>query len=280
VTARLRFSAVLLLALVWGAPVLGAAGFTVPPTPDHHVVDTASALSSDTRGSIENELQAYEKATGHQIVVWIGQTTGDVPLETFTTETAHQWRIGRRGHDDGAILFVFMKDHKLRVEVGYGLESSLTDADSSRIINDVIRPRMRSNDVDGAVSSGIAAMIKTITPSYSGVTPPPASSESESGSSVGGGIAVAIFAIFGVFMAFVAFLIIMQVLGSIRYGYLVLREGTTKAKADMKHWWFWGSSGFALGSSSGGGGFSSGGFDSGFSAGGGDFGGGGASGGW
>ncbi len=241
--ARLRVAAVTLLAFVWAAPALGAAGFTVPPTPDHHVVDTAGALSSATQASIENELQTYEKATGHQIVVWIGQTTGDVPLETFTTETAHAWRIGRKGHDDGAILFVFMKDHKLRIEVGYGLESSLTDADSSRIINDVIRPRMRSNDVDGAVSSGVAAMLKTITPSYSGVTPPPSAS-SESGSSVGGGIAVALFAIFGLFMAFIVFLIVMQVLGSIRYGYLVLREGSTKAKADMKRWWFWGSSGF------------------------------------
>lgn len=276
--ARSKIAAVALLALVWAAPALGAAGFTVPPTPDHHVVDTANVLSSDMRASVEDELQAYEKATGHQIVVWIGQTTGDVPLETFTTETAHEWRIGRRGHDDGAILFVFMKDHKLRIEVGYGLEGSLTDADSSRIINDVIRPRMRSNDVDGAVSGGVAAMLKTITPSYAGVTPPPESSES--GSSVGGGIAVAIFAIFGLFMAFVAFLIIMQVLGSIRYGYLVLREGSTKAKADMKRWWFWGTTGFAGGMSSFGGGGDGGGFDSGFSAGGGDFGGGGASGGW
>ena len=96
------------------------------------------------------------------MIVWIGQTTGDVPLETWTGETADHWKIGHRGRDDGAVLFLFIADHKIRIEVGYGLESALTDADSYRIINEVIRPRMRSGDVDGAVSSGVAAMLTTI----------------------------------------------------------------------------------------------------------------------
>ena len=72
-------------------------------------------------------------------------------METWTGETADHWKIGRRGHDDGAVLFIFMQDHKVRIEVGYGLESSLTDADSHRIIQDVIVPRMKAGDVDDAV---------------------------------------------------------------------------------------------------------------------------------
>jgi hypothetical protein len=129
-----------------------AQGFAIPPTPNHFVTDNAGALSTNARASIENELQGYERATGHQVIVWIGQSTGDVPLETWTGETAAKWKAGRRGHDDGAVLFVFMRDHKIRIEVGYGLESALTDADSYRIITKVIRPKMRANDVDGAVS--------------------------------------------------------------------------------------------------------------------------------
>jgi uncharacterized protein len=266
----------LTVALGLSAPAF-ADDFKVPPTPDHHVTDNAGALSSSTRASVENELQAYETATGHQIVVWIGQTTGDVPLETWTAQTADRWKIGRRGHDDGAVLFVFMQDHKVRIEVGYGLESSLPDAAAHRIIADDIVPRMKANDADGAVSSGVAAMLTTITPSYKGVSPPPAASPEPASTPIGSGVGIFLFVVVGLFFAFLIFIVVMQVIGSIRYGYLVLREGSTRAKTDMRRWWFW--SGVGLGASSsfsGGGGFGGGGF----SAGGGGFGGGGASGGW
>ncbi len=178
-----RFVAVVAL-LAFAAPA-AAAEFTIPPTPSQYVTDNAGALSSATRDSLQSELSAYERATGHQVIVWIGQSTGDVPLETWTGEAADRWKIGRKGHDDGAVLFLFMQDHKVRIEVGYGLESALPDADAFRIIEDVIRPRMRSGDVDGAVSSGVAAMLKTITPTYAAVTAPPATvSSSTAGNEV------------------------------------------------------------------------------------------------
>jgi uncharacterized protein len=275
VNARVGLAGLALLACAWTVPAM-AADFTVPPTPVHRVTDNAGALSSDTQTSLENELRTYQTATGHQVIVWIGDTTGDVPLETWTGDTAHQWRIGRRGHDDGAILFLFMKDHKVRIEVGYGLEGSLTDADSSRIIQNDIVPRMKAGDVDGAVSGGIAAMLKTITPSYAGVTPPPEPTQSAAGT----GIAVVVIAITCLIFGFIIFMIVMRVIGSLRYGYLVMREGKTKAKTDMKNFWFWGGTGAFVGSSFGGGGGSDFGGGDDFSAGGGDFGGGGASGSW
>jgi len=248
-------------------------GFKIPPTPDHYVTDTAGALSSSTRGSLENQLQAYERETGHQIVVWIGQTTGDVPLETWTGEAADHWKIGRRGHDDGALLFVFMRDRKVRLEVGYGLESALTDADSHRIVSDVIVPRMRSGDVDGAVSSGVNAMLTTISPSYRGATPPP----EYSGAPVRPGALTFMVVVFGLSILFAVFLVILEVTRELRYGYLVMREGRSAARKDMRSWpaWGWG----LYGGAGSFGGFGGGGFG-GFSAGGGGFGGGGASGGW
>jgi uncharacterized protein len=249
-----------------------AQGFAIPPAPDHFVTDNAGALSQSTRASIENELHGYQSATSHQVIVWIGRSTGDVPLETWTGETAGKWKVGRRGHDDGAVLFLFMHDRKIRIEVGYGLESALTDADSYRIINDVIRPKMRANDVDGAVSSGVAAMLTTITPGYAGVTPPPEASSSDESSGV-------FYVIFGVlFFGFGMFFVIMRIVRSIRYGYLVMREGSAQANRDMKRSAFWGA-GFVGGLTSGGGGGWGGG-GGGFSGGGGGFGGGGASGGW
>jgi uncharacterized protein len=264
-----------LLALVmalWAVPVAAfAADFQVPPTPDRFVTDNAGALSDATRAQVENELQAYQRATGHQVIVWIGKSTGDVPLETWTGETADHWRVGRKGHDDGAVLFLFMADHKMRIEVGYGLESALPDADAYRIIQDVIRPKMRAGDTDGAVASGVAAMLKTITPAYAAVTAPP----EETTSSVPEGRAM-LYLLFAVlFLGFGLFVWIVSIVRSIRYGYLVMREGSAAAKRDMKQSHFWGG-GFVGGLMSGG----SGGGGGGFSAGGGGFGGGGASGGW
>ena len=259
-----------------GAAFAYAADVVVPPTPDHFVTDNAGALSSDTRGELESELQAYERATGHQVIVWIGQSTGDVPLETWTGETADKWKVGRKGHDDGAVLFMFMADRKVRIEVGYGLESALPDADAYRIIEDVIRPKMRAGDTDGAVSAGVAAMLKTITPAYAAVTAPP----EESSSSVPNSQAALYIAIALIFLGFGLFVWIMQIVRAIRYGYLVMREGSAAANRDMRRSHFWGG-GFIGGVATGGSLFGSGGGGGGgFSAGGGGFGGGGASGGW
>ena len=143
--------------------------------------------------------------------MWIGQSTGDVPLETWTGQTADRWKIGRHGHDDGAVLFLFMQDHKVRIEVGYGLESALPDADAHRIIADDIVPRMKAGDTDGAVSSGVAAMLTTIAPSYKGVTPPPEPASTP----VGTGVAIFLFVVVGLFFAFLVFMVVMQVIGSI-----------------------------------------------------------------
>jgi uncharacterized protein len=243
-------------AFAFSALLAVAADFKVPPTPDHYVTDNVGALSGAVRASVENQLQAYQAATGHQVIVWIGGTTGDVPLETWTGETADQWKIGRKGHDDGAVLFLFMQDRKIRIEVGYGLESELTDADSFRIIRTVIAPRMRAGDVDSAVASGVAAMLVTISPSYKGVTPPPQAATDESSSVE-----------FWVVIVFIVISIMFPLLLSLmmrRAGYVVTGGGPRGV--------FFG--GF------GGGGFGGGFGGGGFSGGGGSFGGGGASGGW
>jgi uncharacterized protein len=271
-----RWFALCVAAFVACAVILpaAAADFQVPPTPNHYVTDNAGALSSGARAALEGELQAYERSTGHQVIVWIGQTTGNVPLEQWTVEAAHQWKIGRRGHDDGAVLFLFMHDHQVRIEVGYGLEGSLTDADSHRIIDNDIVPKMKSGNVDGAVSGGVAAMLTTITPSYAGVTPPPETT----GSVAGPGVSIMFIIIMVLVIGFVILIIVANIVGNIRHGILLMREGPVKAKAAMKGWWFYGGSGSSGGGSSGGSDSSS--DDSDFSSGGGDFGGGGASGSW
>lgn len=258
----MRALAFFALMSIAASSVVVAADFAIPPVPNHYVTDNASALSGGTYDALESRLHAYEAATHHQLIVWIGQTTGDVPLEAWTGETASHWKVGRKGHDDGAVLFLFMHDHKVRIEVGYGLEGALTDADASRIIRDDIVPKMRSGDVDGAVSSGVAAMITTITPTYAGVTPPPAAASS---APLNPGALLAILVV--VLSALTVIMVFVRLAaGRGRRGH-VITSGHSGAAAG----------GFSSGSSSSD--DDSGGGDD-FSSGGGDFGGGGASGSW
>jgi uncharacterized protein len=134
----------------------------VPAAPTRWVTDSATFLSEGTRQELDGQLEAYERQTGHQVLVWIGRTTGNVPLEDFTVRAFAAWHVGRKGLDDGLVLFVFSDDKKLRVEVGYGLEGQVPDAIAARIIREVIVPRVQAGDRDGAIRSGIAALIAAI----------------------------------------------------------------------------------------------------------------------
>ncbi|HEV2262517.1 MAG TPA: TPM domain-containing protein [Candidatus Rubrimentiphilum sp.] len=234
-----------------------AAAVSVPPRPTEYVTDTTNTLSSTTVENLDGELKHYEDVTGHRVIVWIGQTTGDTALEDWTIAAASQWKIGRKGKDDGAILFMFMQDRKIRIEVGYGLEPSLTDADSSRIINETIRPAMRAGNPDAAVQNGVDRMLLTITPSFKdqiGHTVAQPSSES-SGSTIGT----------------IIFILIIIAIFTIPLWTMRYRRGGRFGPG----WIF-------LGSGMGGGWGGGGGFGGGLGGGGfgGGFGGGGASGGW
>jgi len=274
------------VATLWaaaGSLTARAADFTVPPRPQTEVVDTAGALSDATRTALESELESFESATGNHLVVYIAQTTGNVPLETWTAQTAQTWRVGQTGKDNGAVLFLFMKDHKVRIEVGYGLEGTLTDATANSIIQGTILPKMRGGDTDAAVTGGVDGMIAAIDPSYKTAAPPPAASDASSDDDNAFGM----FLFFG-FVVLVAlwivYSIVMSIYARVRYGYLIKREGATAAAADMHRSWLHGfvfggtTSGFGSffsggSGDGGGGGFSGGSF-------GGSFGGGGASGSW
>ncbi|MHB1799820.1 MAG: TPM domain-containing protein [Vulcanimicrobiaceae bacterium] len=273
-------------------PLACAASESIPPTPTQFVTDTQGVLSTQTRHSVDAELLAYERATGHQIIVYIGSTTGGTPFEQWTVDAAERWGIGRKHHDDGAVLFIMMRDHKIRIEVGYGLEPYLTDAQSFWIVENVITPEMRAGNVDAAVQDGVDHILTTITPSYASkighAISVPASNAGESlgGGGLGGGI-LSLLVFFGFFLI----VIVMLVVGSVRYFLTLVTKGPAAAAKAWHDTWV--SSGTShgslfgtallmggLGGGFGGGGFGGGGFGGGFSAGGGGFGGGGASGGW
>jgi uncharacterized protein len=111
-----------LIALVCAAlvPVALAWAQAAPPAPARWVTDNAGFLSDTAREALDSKLEAYERSTGHQIIVWIGNTTGDQPLalEEWSAKTFEAWGIGRKGIDDGLAVFILPEGRKVAIEVG------------------------------------------------------------------------------------------------------------------------------------------------------------------
>jgi len=156
---RLRL---LLAVLFVSAATLNAAETPIPPAPSRWVTDTANFMSPGAVSSLDARLDEYARGTGHQLIVYIGTTTGDAPIEDWAVRAFEKWKVGRKGIDDGLALFIMSADRKLRFEVGYGLEGDVPDVTASRIINEVIVPRIRAGDQDGAVTAGVDAVINVI----------------------------------------------------------------------------------------------------------------------
>jgi uncharacterized protein len=165
VKLRKIFPAVLagaLLLLVCAAGVRAEVGVPIPSAPQRWLTDTAKFLSPGTAAELDARLEAYERSSGHQVIVYIGKTTGEVPLEDWALKAFEAWRVGRKGLDDGLALFVMATDKKVRIEVGYGLEGQVTDATSGRVINDEMVPRLQKGDNDGAVKAAVERLIAVV----------------------------------------------------------------------------------------------------------------------
>ncbi len=152
-------ASLLALMLCWVCTAF--ADVAVPPLTGR-VVDQTATLGSYEKASLEAKLKAFEDRKGSQIAVLIVPTTAPEAIEQYSLRVAEQWKIGRKKVDDGAILVVAKDDHKLRIEVGYGLEGALTDLTSKRIIDEEIVPKFRSGDFAGGISAGVDRMLRVI----------------------------------------------------------------------------------------------------------------------
>jgi uncharacterized protein len=160
---RLRLAALALVgALAAGAAPARAAEAPIPPPPARWVTDTAGMMSPAARDALDQRLAAYQRQTGHQVLVWIGETTGDTPLDEFAVRTFQRWKLGRAEIDDGLLVLVLRADRKIAIEVGYGLEERVPDARAGRIIRDVMAPGLRAGDADAAITGGVDALLAAI----------------------------------------------------------------------------------------------------------------------
>ena len=155
-------AALLAAAALFAAAPSRAAEPVLPPPPQSPVTDTVGYMSPGAREALARQLEDYERRTGHQVLVWIGATTGGAPVEEFAVKAFERWKVGRAAKDDGLVFFLFTEDRKMRIEVGYGLEDKVTDLLAGRIIREVVAPRLQANDRDGAVTAGATAILSTI----------------------------------------------------------------------------------------------------------------------
>jgi uncharacterized protein len=164
----------LALAFVLGALLAcGAALAADVPYLTGRVVDNAEILSADAERRITARLKAHEDRTTDQIAVLTVATLDGESVEEFAVKVFEAWKLGQKGKDNGVLVVVAPRERQMRIEVGYGLEGTLTDLHASRIIRDVMTPRFKAGDYDGGVETGVAAIVARLTGDASAAPPPP-----------------------------------------------------------------------------------------------------------
>ncbi|MDH5700539.1 MAG: TPM domain-containing protein, partial [Nitrospirota bacterium] len=154
---------------------LASAGWSldIPPLTGR-VVDRAHLLSPSAISSLNTALAAHESKTSNQVAVLTLASLEGHPLEELSHQVATVWALGKKGTDNGVLFLIAVQEKKVRIEVGYGLEGTLTDAKSSRIIRHEVVPRFRAGDFSGGIIAGTHAILGTIEGTY---TNPPSSAE-------------------------------------------------------------------------------------------------------
>lgn len=126
------------------------------------VNDYAAMLSRSTEKQLEDMLATLEQEESTQLAVLTITSLQGENLEKFSLKVVEKWQLGRQGLDNGGLLLIAKDDRKIRIEVGYGLEGTLTDLESGRIIRNVISPRFRNGDFDRGVLDGVTAMVAAV----------------------------------------------------------------------------------------------------------------------
>ena len=237
---------------------VGVSALDFPPALTQHVNDYAGILTAEQKQDLDSIVSQEEEQTSNQIIVAIFPSLEEESLEDFTNRLFIKWGVGQKTHNNGALIALFLKERKVRIEVGYGLEGKLTDALSSQIVRNEMAPEFREGKYYEGLRSAILAIQKAIAGEYQPLEKPvPKNPERPSISTI-------------LFILFILYLI-----------YRSRNSGTTyrgRRRQSPGWWWYFpggfggGGGGGSWGGGSGGGGWGGGG--------GGSSGGGGASGSW
>lgn len=158
----MRHALQLLVALWFTWPGLSAADDAAVPYLSGRVVDQAEILTAPARERIGDMLQAHERVTGNQIVVLTINGIGTESIEDFAVRVFENWKLGSREKDNGVLVVVAPQEHRMRIEVGYGLEGTLTDVAADRIVRNLMTPRFREGNYDVGIEAGATAIIQIL----------------------------------------------------------------------------------------------------------------------
>ncbi len=158
-----------LAALLTATPSLAQTQQPVPALA-RRVTDLTGTLDGTVSTRVERKLAILQERTGAQIAVLILETTQPELIEAYAVRVFEAWKLGRRGVDDGVLLVVAKQDHKMRIEVGYGLEGSITDLKASRINRDIMAPAFRRGDFHDGIERAVDALIDLVPGSGAPIT--------------------------------------------------------------------------------------------------------------
>jgi uncharacterized protein len=142
----------------------------LPPKPKHYFNDYASIISKATAEKLNKDLEDFERSNSSQIVIVIyPKLDSSSNVADFTLQTAKAWGFGQKGRNNGVVLFVFVQEHKIQIQVGLGLQKALNDALCLKLIQTEIAPKFKAKDFDGGLKAGAGAIIRAIKGESQGV---------------------------------------------------------------------------------------------------------------
>lgn len=143
-------------------PALAQDGLATIPELKARVTDTTGTLSVEEIAAVESELTALEKRKGAQLGVLLVPSTQPEDIAAYAIRVFDQWKLGRNGVDDGALLIIAKNDRRSRIEVGRGLEGAIPDAAAARILREYLTPKFRAGDFNGGIRDTTTALTALI----------------------------------------------------------------------------------------------------------------------
>ncbi len=157
------------LALIFTFLFTAAVAETMPPAPKNHFNDYAGIVSQAAAQRLNDRLTQYERESSNQLLVAVyRRMESESSVEDFTVRIAQSWKVGQKDKSNGAVLFVFLENRQLYLQVGYGLEAVIPDATAQRIIDQELKPRFRAGDYEGGFTRAVDAMIAASRGEYKG----------------------------------------------------------------------------------------------------------------
>ncbi|HUE40591.1 MAG TPA: TPM domain-containing protein [Chthoniobacterales bacterium] len=184
----------------------------IPPKPPGFFQDNAAVISKNAALRFNEQLAQFERETSNQVwVVLYPKMQSDSSIDDYTYRVKDAWKVGQKGLNNGVVLFVFVQDRKMFIQVGYGLEGALPDATCFDITEYQIKPHFRNNDYEGGLAAGIDSIFKAIRGEYKGT----GKTALEKRSNAGPGLNLALFFFFVVALMIISRL--MRAMGGYSY---------------------------------------------------------------